>query len=199
MQPLRRAFYNRPPEVVACELIGKLLLRETSLGLCGGRIVEAEAYLAQGDSACHASRGQTPRNAAMFGPPGQAYVYSIHAKWCVNVVTESIGIGSAVLIRAIEPLFGVEWMQSRRPLSTARDLARGPARLCAALEIDRNQNGCDLTTGKSLWIVQDKKPTLGENDIGISTRIGVTSAHEMLLRFYLRGSQFVSGPKKLNA
>jgi DNA-3-methyladenine glycosylase len=174
-----------------------LLLRETPLGLCGGRIVETEAYLAHDDPACHAAKGQTRRNAAMFGPPGYAYVYAIHAKWCMNAVTEPAGCGSAVLIRAIEPLFGVELMQARRPLSTPRDLARGPARLCAALDIDKDKNGVDLTTGHGLWIATDDSRE--ELDIGVSTRIGVTSAHELLLRFNVRGNSFVSGPKSLNA
>jgi DNA-3-methyladenine glycosylase len=198
MKTLRRAFYDRPPEVVARELIGKLLVHETNLGLCGGRIVETEAYLAWGDSACHASRGQTPRNTVMFGRPGHAYVYSIHAKWCFNTVTEAAGVASAVLIRAIEPLFGQEWMQARRPLATERDLARGPARMCAALDITKQQNGMDLTAGESLWITADGGSVLSPNEIGISRRIGVTSAEELPLRYYLRGSKFVSGPKSLN-
>jgi DNA-3-methyladenine glycosylase len=198
MKPLRRAFYNRSPELVARELIGKLLLHETALGLCGGRIVETEAYLTTGDPACHAARGQTPRNTVMFGPPGHAYVYAIHAKWCFNVVTQRPGIASAVLIRALEPLVGMEWMQARRPISTERDLCRGPARLCAALEIDKAQNGCDLTMGEGLWIAQDHESRTTPEAIGISKRIGVTSAFDLPLRFYLRGSPFISGPKKLN-
>jgi DNA-3-methyladenine glycosylase len=199
VKPLRRSFYNRPPEVVAPELIGKLLLRQTTLGLCGGRIVETEAYLPSGDPACHGARGPTPRALALFGPPGHAYVYSIHAKWCFNAVTLEQGIGCAVLIRAIEPLIGVEWMKSRRPVSTERDLARGPARLCAALEITREQNNVDLTRPGQVWIAPDASVVGKDLDIGISTRIGVTSAHELPMRFYLRGSPYVSGPKKLNA
>jgi DNA-3-methyladenine glycosylase len=198
MKPLRRQFYNRSPELVARELIGKLLLHQTPLGLSGGRIVETEAYLTSGDPACHAARGQTPRNAAMFGPPGHAYVYAIHAKWCFNVVTQRPGTASAVLIRALEPLIGMEWMQARRPVSTEHDLCRGPARLCAALEITKAQNGCDLTIGDGLWIADDGEPPLAPAAIGVSTRIGVTSAFELPLRFYLRGSSFVSGPKKLS-
>ena len=197
LQVLDRSFYDRAPPNVARELLGKWLLRETALGLCGGRIVETEAYLAAGDPACHAARGQTRRNASMFGLPGHAYVYSIHAKWCLNAVTEPAGCGSAVLIRAIEPLIGGEWMQSRRPLSTPRDLARGPARLCAALDVSKEQDGVDLTTESGLWIAEDPAFSAAV-DIGISPRIGVTSGHELPLRFYARGSLFVSGPKKLN-
>lgn len=196
--PLQRSFYDRPPAIVARELLNKILLHESPLGPCGGRIVEIEAYLASGDPACHAAKGQTRRNASMFGPPGHAYVYAIHAKWCLNTVTEPTGIGSAVLIRALEPLVNVELMQARRPLSTPRDLARGPARLCAALGVDRAQDGVDLTEPGVLWIVPSGSK-LRAADIGQSTRIGVTSAHELELRYYLRGSPFVSGPKRLNA
>lgn len=195
--PLPRGFYNRPPEFVARELLGKWLLRETRLGLCGGRIVETEAYLAANDSACHASRGQTNRNAAMFGPPGHAYVYSIHARWCFNAVTEPAGCGSAVLIRALEPLIGIELMQARRPVANLRDLARGPARLCAALDITKSDNGVDLTLGESLWIAGERPAKSQQAEIGVSARIGVTSAHDLQLRFYERGSPFVSGTKRL--
>src|SRR5216117_353245 len=103
---LQREFYLRDPAVVARELIGKRLVRETSAGLCGGPIVEAEAYLSRRDPACHASRGMTRRTTVMFGEPGHAYVYMIHHRWCLNAVTEPTGVASAVLIRAIEPLMG---------------------------------------------------------------------------------------------
>jgi DNA-3-methyladenine glycosylase len=195
--PLDRAFYDRPPPLVARELLGKLLLRETDLGLCGGRIVETEAYLAQDDPACHAAKGQTRRNASMFGPPGHLYVYSIHAKWCLNAVTERAGRGSAVLIRAIEPFFGIGQMEARRPAATLRDLARGPSRLCAALEVNKELDGADLTTGEAIWVTRDPLEKGRILEIGISPRIGVTSGHDLQLRFYERGSSFVSGPKSL--
>src|SRR6478736_5029333 len=152
---LGREFYAREPAVVARELLGKYLLRETSAGLCGGRIVEAEAYLSRRDPACHASRGMTRRTAVMFGEPGFAYVYMIHHRWCLNVVTEPAGVASAVLIRAIEPLFGLELMHQRRRTDIVRDLARGPARLCEALAVDRTYNGWDLTSGRELWVADD--------------------------------------------
>src|SRR4051812_750158 len=98
-QSLDRGFYARDPAVVARELLGKFLLRETSAGLCGGRIVEAEAYLSRRDPACHAWRGMTRRTEVMFGDPGHAYVYMIHHRWCLNAVTEPAGTASAVLIR----------------------------------------------------------------------------------------------------
>jgi DNA-3-methyladenine glycosylase len=199
LPPLSRSFYNRPSAVVARDLIGKWLLRETQAGLCAGRIVETEAYLSSGDSACHGAKGQTKRNASIFGPPGHAYVYAIHAKWCLNAVVEPAGCGCAVLIRAIEPVIGIEIMQARRPLSTAADLARGPARLCAALNVSKSEDGLDLTTGEAIWIAREARAKRRKFEIGISTRIGVTSAHNLQLRFYERGSLFVSGPKSLRS
>lgn len=191
--PLSRDFYNRHPATVARELVGKRLLRETSAGLCGGRIVEVEAYLSSRDPACHAHRGMTRKNAAMFGPPGHAYVYMIHARWCLNAVTEREGLGSAVLIRAIEPLDGIELIQQRRRTENVRDLARGPARLCEALAIDRTYNHWDLTRGQELWIADD--PSLNGRPPAItrSGRIGISSAQRRLLRFYLTENRYVSG------
>src|SRR3954469_3729907 len=124
---LSREFYLRDPATVSRELVGKYLWRETSAGLCGGRIVEAEAYLSARDPACHASRGMTKRNRSMFGPAGHAYVYMIHSRWCLNAVTEPEGTPSAVLIRAIEPLVGIDLMHERRGTDIVRDLTRGPA------------------------------------------------------------------------
>jgi DNA-3-methyladenine glycosylase len=191
--PLPRDFYLRDPATVARELVGKRLWRETSAGLCGGRIVEAEAYLSSRDPACHASRGMTRRNAAMFGPPGQAYVYMIHHRWCLNAVTEPAGVPSAVLIRAIEPIEGIDLMQQRRGTDIVRDLARGPARLCEALAVDRTYNGWDLTAGRELWIGDDRDSNGAPLRIIRSARIGVTSAHRRLLRFYVADNRFVSG------
>jgi len=191
--PLPRDFYARDPVIVARELLGQRLLRETPAGLCGGRIVETEAYLSSRDPACHASRGMNRKNTAMFGPPGHAYVYMIHARWCLNAVTEPEGIPSAILIRAIEPLDGIDLMQERRRTDVLRDLARGPARLCEALVINRAANHCDLTAGRELWIAEDASLNGTPLRTIRSARIGVTSAHRRLLRFYLAGNAFVSG------
>jgi len=199
LSPLAREFYLRDPIVVARELMGKRLIRETSAGICGGRIVEVEAYLSQRDPACHASRGMTNRNAAMFGPPGHAYVYMIHSRWCLNAVTEPAGVPSAILIRAIEPLEGVELMHQRRRTDIVRDLARGPARLCEALAIDRTYNGWDLTAGRELWIADDPDAHLRPPRIVRSGRIGISSAQKRLLRFFDSESRFVSGARKLHA
>jgi DNA-3-methyladenine glycosylase len=195
---LPRSFYARDPAVVARELIGKRLVRLAPEGICGGRIVETEAYLSSRDPACHANRGMTPRNAAMFGPPGHAYVYMIHAKWCFNCVTEEIGLGSAVLIRALEPLDGLPLMHERRGRENVLDLTRGPARLCQALAIDRSHNTHDLTTGSELWIEDEESLNGTPLKILRSPRIGISSAQHRLLRFCLAESRFVSGRRRVS-
>jgi DNA-3-methyladenine glycosylase len=192
-QVLGRQFYLRDPALVARELVGKVLWRETSAGLCGGRIVEVEAYLSARDPACHASRGLTKRNQTMFGPAGHAYVYMIHARWCLNAVTEPEGTPSAVLIRAIEPLAGLDLMQQRRGTDIVRDLTRGPARLCEALAIDRTYDGWDLASGRELWIAVDAETENRRFRVGRSGRIGLSSAQRRLLRFFEIGNRFVSG------
>ncbi len=190
MIPLPQDFYNRDPVVVARELLGKLLVRRTRDGLCTGRIVETEAYLAEDDEACHASRGQTRRNATMFGPPGRAYVYQIHQVQCLNAVTEPAGTPSAVLIRAIEPLAGVELMSRRAGKEVLHHVARGPGLLCRALAIDQQLDGWDLTAGRRLWIAEHEA---GDCEIVVSPRIGVGAAKELPLRFYLKDHACVSG------
>lgn len=190
---LPRDFYLREPAIVARELLGKRLVRETSAGMCGGRIVEVEAYLSRRDPACHASRGMTRRNAVMFGPPGHAYVYMIHHRWCLNAVTEPEGIPSAILIRAVEPLDGLDLMHQRRRTDIVRDLARGPARLCEALAIDRTYDGWDLTAGRELWIADDPDANGQPLRVVRSVRIGISSAQRRLLRFYVADNRFVSG------
>lgn len=196
---LGRDFYDRDPALVARELLGKLLLRP----LAGrerliGRIVEVEAYLSSGDPACHTNRGLTRRNATMFGPPGHAYVYAIHARHCLNAVTEAAGLGSAVLIRAVEPLAGLDAMRRHRGCDGERELTRGPGRLCEAFAIDRELNGLDLTRPERLWIECDGF-SVAADSLGVSPRIGISAAQELPLRFFHRGNRFVSGPGKLNA
>jgi DNA-3-methyladenine glycosylase len=193
--PLPRTFYARDPIAVAGDLLGKRLVRVTEAGCCSGRIVETEAYLAERDSACHASRGRNKKNATMFGPPGHAYVYVIHARHCLNFVTEAVDRPSAILIRALEPLDGIPAMQQRRGTEILRDLARGPARLCEALAIDRRQDGHDLTLGSLLWVAEDPEITGAPIKIVRSPRIGVTSAHGRLLRFSVANNPYVSGKR----
>ena len=163
-----------------------------------GRIVEVEAYLHVDDAACHAVRGRTTSNQAMFGPPGRAYVYPIHARYCFNTVTRQRGVPSAILVRAVEPLSGIRLMQQRRGCQVIRDLARGPARLCQAFAIDRHLDHWDLTQGCRLWL-EEERQIQPPFSIGRSVRIGVTAAHDLPLRFFAVGNAFVSGPRKLKA
>lgn len=193
MGVLPKAFYCRDPVTVARKLLGKRLVRRTLHGLASGRIVEVEAYLAESDAACHAARGVTRSNRAMFGPPGRAYVYPIHSRHCFNAVTQASGTPSAVLIRAIEPLEGITLMQRRRGRHRLLDLTRGPARLCEALAIDRRLDHWDLTLGRRLWIEDDSMGGGEVQEIRQSRRVGVTSAHDLALRFYASRSPFVSG------
>jgi DNA-3-methyladenine glycosylase len=188
---LPRGFYDRPPEDVAVELLGKLLIRKAGDGLCVGRIVETEAYLSAGDPACHSHRGKTKRNASMFGPPGHAYVYMIHAKWCFNVVTEAEGCGSAVLVRALEPLVGIKAMQERRGVEKLEDLTRGPARLCQAMEMTGALDGSDITERKSLWLAED--PDFQGDTIIAGPRVGISRAVDLPLRYFYANSRHVSG------
>lgn len=190
MRPLMRDFYDRSPVEVARELLGRLLVRRGREGTCVGRIVETEAYLAQGDPACHAHRGLNRKNATMFGPPGHLYVYPIHARHCLNTVTEAQDIASAVLIRAVEPLEGQLLMEKRRGLTDVLELARGPARLCEAFDVDRRLDGWDLTRGIRIWIADTVVTTAPT--VAVSARIGVTSAQDLQLRFFLSESRFVS-------
>ena len=189
---LQREFYNRDPITVAKELLGKVLVRETPEGVTAGVIVETEAYLAQGDPANHAFRGMTSRNKSMFGPPGHAYVYRIHRVCCLNVVTEPEGVPSAVLIRALMPIEGIEMMRER--LGRFDSLpTTGPGKLCKAMAIDLSLDGWDLTLGEQLWVVEGNEPVeFAESDIAVTTRIGVTAAKDLPLRFFLKRQPFVN-------
>jgi DNA-3-methyladenine glycosylase len=155
-----------------------------------GRIVETEAYLPLVDPACHGYRGPTPRNAAIFGRPGRAYVYFVYGNhFCVNVTTEPAGIGGAVLIRALEPVRGIEAMRRRRPAGTPdAALACGPGNLCRALGIDRSCNGVDLRSGP----VRLEPPVAELRNIGAGPRIGIRAAAEWPLRFVDPSSESIS-------
>ena len=176
-------------------LIGKMLVRMLAEGVAGGRIVETEAY-GIGDPAGHAYRGMTPRNRALFLERGHAYVYLAYgSSFMLNVSSEMSGVGAGVLIRAIEPTDGITIMERNRGTERVQDLARGPGRLSAALEIDRRLDGIDLCQAGPLWLGSDGRAS---GEIGQSKRIGITRAADSLLRFYVRGNRFVSGPQALN-
>jgi DNA-3-methyladenine glycosylase len=149
---LNRNFYNRPTLEVANDLVGKKLVRRMDGVELSGIIVETEAYIGVQDSACHAHRGRTERNAVMFGPPGCAYVYFTYGMhYLLNLVTEEEDNPCAVLLRSIEPLSGLEEMQARRKRH-GKELTNGPAKLCQALNIDKSFNGWDVTRGDKLWV-----------------------------------------------
>jgi DNA-3-methyladenine glycosylase len=193
--PLTRADLPEDTEALAGALIGKLLVRDLPEGLASGRIVETEAYVI-GDAAGHAYRGMTPRNRALFLERGHAYVYLAYGvSWMLNVSSEAKGVGAGVLIRALEPLEGIAIMQRNRGTERLRDLARGPGRLAQALRIDRSLDGLDLCQEGPLWLARDDHEPRA---IGKSARIGITREADRVLRFYLRGSPFVSGVRSLN-
>ena len=173
---------------MARELLGKKLVRHIDGVRLSGMISETEAYCGSEDSACHAHRGKTERNAIMFGEPGHAYVYFTYGMhYLVNFITEKAGIPCAVLIRAIEPLEGIEHMEARRKRK-GKDLANGPAKLCEALSIDKSLYGWDLTLGEKLWVENYKK--IPDSEFIATPRIGIDYAHqkhrEALWRFVVR-------------
>jgi DNA-3-methyladenine glycosylase len=185
---IKKKFYAQNTLVVARKLLGKKLLREIDGVLLSGMIVETEAYCGEADSACHAHRGKTQRNAVMFGNPGHAYVYFTYGMhYMLNLVTECEGNPCAVLIRALIPVAGVAEMEARRK-KKGSDLTNGPAKLCQALCIDKSLNGWDLTLGKELW-VEDYK-TISARSVATTPRIGIdyakTEHREALWRFVVK-------------
>jgi DNA-3-methyladenine glycosylase len=191
---LKATFFERDPRIVGPELLNKLLV----VGSLAGRIVEVEAYCGAIDPGSHAYRGPTPRNEVMFGPPGHLYVYrSYGIHWCANAVCGPVGVGEAVLLRALAPVAGQDEMRAareqgqRHPLRD-RDLCRGPGRLCQALGITSWHNGADLVAGdRGITIVDDGVPPPAAP--GVSLRVGLTKGAEHPWRFYIVGDPHVSG------
>jgi DNA-3-methyladenine glycosylase len=192
--PLSRAELPVDTASLARYLIGKILVREMAENVASGRIVETEAYVV-GDAAGHAYGGMTPRSRSLFLERAHAYVYLAYGSaYMLNVSSEIAGIGAGVLIRALEPRDGILIMQRNRQIERLRDLARGPGRLTAALQVDRRFDGLDLCREGPLWLGHcDREP----GEIGQSIRIGIARDANRLLRFYFRGSPFVSGPRSL--
>lgn len=182
MPQITSAFFDRPAQIVAPDLIGMTLLVNGT----GGVLVEVEAY-DEADPASHSFNGPTPRNAAMFGPPGHAYVYKIYGiHWCLNFVCQP---GSAVLIRALEPLYGIDQMQQRRGGLTPRQLCSGPGKLCQALAITRDHDGMPLDAEPfQLTASADAQP------VATGPRIGITKGVDTPWRFVRQGSPFLSKP-----
>jgi DNA-3-methyladenine glycosylase len=195
---LPRSFYEPSAKAVASRLLGHWLIRKTANGVCGGPIVDAEAYLV-GDPASHCYIGETARNRVMFGPPGYAYVYLIYgAHFCVNAVCRRAGVAEAVLIRALEAEFGEPLMRANRPGVKPISLTNGPGKLCAALGIDRTLDGvdlCDRNGGLFIAANPDLKAFRKQRGpVVTTTRVGLTRAAHLPLRFYLGGSGFISRP-----
>jgi len=195
-QPLARAFYEPSAKVVAPRLLGHYLIRRTPSGFCGGEIVETEAYV-KGDPACHAFVGETPRNRVMWGDPGYAYVYLIYGFYfCFNTVCRPMREAEAVLIRAVEPRWGNDWMRQHRPVEKTRDLTNGPGKLCVAMQIDRGLDGADLCSTDSPIFIADnpdlRKFRRARGPKITTTRIGLTQAADWPLRYYLEKSEFIS-------
>lgn len=191
-----RDFYAPSASEVAPELLGHWLLRRTPEGFAGGPIVETEAYLA-GDPASHGFMGLTARNGAMFGAPGHAYVYFIYGcHYCVNAVCRPAGVAEAVLIRAIAPEYGVNYLRRNRPGVEAGELTSGPAKLCQALGIGRGLDGADLCDQDGeLLIARNPAVAAWRAEAGPlvrARRVGITRAATLPLRFFYRDSAFVS-------
>ncbi|HEX7020600.1 MAG TPA: DNA-3-methyladenine glycosylase [Gemmatimonadaceae bacterium] len=188
---LPKDFYERDTEHVARELLGAVLECRTPDGVAAGRIVETEAYVGEHDLACHAAAGRTPRTAPLYGPPGIAYVYFIYGMyWCVNAVTRAKDAPSAVLIRAVEPLIGLDLMHLRRPTARrAADLTNGPGKLCLALGITGAHNWHPLQRPP---LVIRRGDSVADANVTLTPRIGVSKAADWPLRWFVTDSPFVS-------
>jgi DNA-3-methyladenine glycosylase len=176
-------------------LVGKMLVHDLRGRRASGRVVETEAYPV-GDAAGHAFRGKTRRNASLYLARGHAYVHFVYGMYyCLNVSSERRGVGAGVLVRALEPIEGIDLMKERRGSSSLRDLARGPGRLALAMAIDYRYDGVDLCTDPSLWLGASDSEYCG--DVSATTRIGLSRERGRAWRFYERGSAFVSGPRSI--
>jgi DNA-3-methyladenine glycosylase len=194
LKKLPRSFYTRSALLVAQDLLGKILVRKIGKTILSGKIVEVEAYLGAKDPASHAYRGKTKRNEVMFREGGYLYVYFTYGMhFCANVVTGRQDVGEAVLIRALEPITGIEVMKRNRGLAKSvgatHALTNGPAKLCQALGIERRDNGTDLLGAEIYLIAGEPIP---KSNIGASTRIGISRGKEKKWRFFVKGNKWVS-------
>ena len=197
---LRRSFFNRDPREVSRELLGKLIVRKDGRKLLAGRIVEVEAYLGTDDLAAHAAAGRTARNSVLFGPPGHAYVYFIYGvHYCLNISCLPDGEAGCILVRALEPVAGIDQMAKARGLEdldfsssrSLRLLASGPGKLCEALGIKRpRDNGKDMVSPRcDLEVMEDGYKV---EKVAVTPLIGITKSAEMPLRYVMAGNSFVS-------
>lgn len=193
---LPQAFFERPVTEVAQNLLGQYFCRQTEHGLIVAKIIETEAYHQEKDPACHAYRGKTKRNAVMFTEAGNLYVYFTYGMhYCMNIVCEKPGIAAAVLLRAMEPISGIEIIRKLRdPTVKPRDYMRGPARLCQALAITLEHNGISLVEKNSpVYVIRGEK--ISKDKIAKTPRIGISQGKELLWRYYIKDHPLVSRPK----
>jgi DNA-3-methyladenine glycosylase len=193
---LTKNFYKRDVLVVAKDLLGKILVKKEKSGVLAAKIVEVEAYHGDIDEASHSFRGKTKRNEIMFESGGYLYVYFTYgAHFCCNVVTGKKNLGTAVLIRAVEPISGIERMVKNRfgrKLKNEKEifnLTSGPGKVCAAFGINKDHSGTDLS-GEKIFILQNKK--LKDSEIGISKRIGITRSVDLPWRFFIKNNPYLS-------
>lgn len=186
---LSREFYSRPTLQVAVELLGKILIYEIEGIRLGGRLVEVEAYIGEDDPACHACRGQTPRNAIMYGDPGYLYVYFTYGNhYMLNIVTERKGFPAAVLLRGMEPMYGIDIMKKNRGVDKIAEIASGPGKMARALGITTAQKGLDVT-GEQIYFINDRE---AGGEVWQSPRIGLSDGRDKLWRFYYPNNPHVS-------
>jgi len=192
---LDRSFYSRYTPDVARELLGSVLVRVIGGQELRSRVVEVEAYRGADDPASHAYRGVTKRTSVMFGEPGHAYVYfTFGFHHCLNLTTETEGEPGAVLIRAVEPLKGIDEMKKRRGVEQLTNLTSGPGKLAKALGIDLSLNGEDVVRSRELFVLRGRL----DGNVAVSTRIGISAGQEKPWRFYAEGNPFVSGARTIN-
>jgi DNA-3-methyladenine glycosylase len=197
LRRLSRSFYDRDALAVARDLIGCIFVHDHPAGAVGVRLVEVEAYRGDQDPGSHGYRGETQRTRTMFGPPGRLYVYFTYGMhWCANVVCGAPGVCEAVLLRAGEPVFGIEYMRPRRPrITDDRLLASGPARLAEAMGIDRTHDGASLLRGGRLWIAQDAvTDEFRAREIAQTARVGLAAGRgeNIPWRFVVPGHPYAS-------
>ncbi|MCS7124928.1 MAG: DNA-3-methyladenine glycosylase [Candidatus Bathyarchaeota archaeon] len=195
MNALPRSFYERDPATVARELLGKVLVRRLASQVLSGKIVETEAYYGEDDPASKAYKGRKTFNEPMFREAGRTFIYMVHGNWLLNIVAHPKGKVGAVLIRALEPLQGIEVMKKNRKIENLKALTSGPGKLTKALAITKELNGVDITEGNSDLVIVDVAEAGKEGfDVCISHRIGVKMDLPQGLRFYIKGNRFVSKP-----
>ncbi len=192
MKVLKKKFYNRSPLQVAPDLLGKILVRKLNGEIISGRIVEVEAYLGSSDQAAHSFKGLTKRNASLFKDAGHAYVHTIHTQNCLDVVVEGSNIPHSVLIRALEPLEGIELMKQFRNKEKLTDLASGPGKLCQALNITKDFDGLNITKIDSELFIMDSGFEIEKSSIVTAKRIGISKAAEFDYRYYIKNSKYIS-------